>query len=204
MTCGRLRWDPALARQAKPRLCIVTAKLGGAQLANLQRELDDEDDVAAERRGGPTSRGGPSLLPMRLSQALYIRGRSAENGESHAARVDRQDPAREQSRCAFQLIAACLTRTRAGKCRMSAEIARGSQSLTATRRPSFRIYSRPTRKTSGWLRSEYLPQGQRRRRSSCPCCKTQRRHSNKAAHAIKQLPALGAQTPSSVGAHDAT
>ena len=55
---------------------------------------------------------------------LYIRGRSPENGESHVARVDRQNPAREQSRRAFQLVAACLTRTRAGKCRMSAEIAR--------------------------------------------------------------------------------
>jgi hypothetical protein len=49
---------------------------------------------------------------------------SPEDGESHVARVDRQNPAREQSRCAVQLLSASLTRTRAGKCRMSAETAR--------------------------------------------------------------------------------
>src|SRR5450756_1851812 len=62
--------------------------------------------------------------------------------------------------------------------------ARGSQSLTATRKHSCRTYSRQASKTSGWLRSGYLPRRQRHRRSSCPCCKTQHRHSNEAAHAI--------------------
>jgi hypothetical protein len=71
----------------------------------------------------PEYRHVPTDCPHRTATGLYIRGCNAENGESHVARVDRQNSAREQSRCAFQLVAACLTRARAGKCRMSAEIA---------------------------------------------------------------------------------
>jgi hypothetical protein len=86
-------------------------------------------------RDMPFSRTRPhdpwSVDPLsdRTATGLYIRGRSPENGESPVARVDRQNPAREQSRCAFQLVAACLTRTRLGKCRMSGEIARLSPSV---------------------------------------------------------------------------
>ena len=55
-------------------------------------------------------------------------------------------PELEQSRRAFQLLGACLTRTRAGKCRMSAETAQlssrlfeGSSGRQGTHQTSFRL-----------------------------------------------------------------
>ena len=51
VTRGRLCRDRALARQAEPRLYIVTAELGGAQLDDLQCGLDGEGDLACRAAG---------------------------------------------------------------------------------------------------------------------------------------------------------
>src|SRR5215472_10031280 len=71
----------------------------------------------------PHGRGVLTDCPTEPPRACTSGGRSSGKRESVVSRVDRQNLAREQSCYASQLIASCLTRTRAEKCRMSAEIA---------------------------------------------------------------------------------
>ena len=88
----------------KVEIAGIASSPSGLWMNQVGRNLTDAVDAWSVDR-----------LSDRTATGLYIRGRSPENGESHVARVDRQNPAREQSRRAFQLVAACLTRTRRGK-----------------------------------------------------------------------------------------
>jgi len=55
-----------VSSQAEPRLGTVTAKLGDTEFDNFECGMARKIS-RAERRGGPTSRGGPSVDPKRLS-----------------------------------------------------------------------------------------------------------------------------------------
>ena len=108
---------PTIARSQQPydhRLRNLVQRTGDVTVAT---------DLGVPRS---TARGPLTVdqLPDRTATRLHIRGCSPESGKSQVPRVERENAAWEQSRCAFQLVAACLTRTRAGQCRMSAEIAR--------------------------------------------------------------------------------